>query len=61
MVTPGKIKKRTRIEGAVDVEYWKDWTLTDMAFGQIPINMRIEGYLTGLVGLRVSLPGVAVV
>lgn len=60
-VTPGKVKRRARVEGAVDVEYAKDWGSYDLVTSMTPISLRIEGLLAGLIGLRRSLPGVLVV
>lgn len=61
IVTPGKVKRRARVEGAVDVEYARDWTTNDLTKAMIPVSGIIEGLLYGLVGTRTSLPGILVV
>lgn len=62
VVTPGKVKRRARVEGAVDVEYARDWSNdTDLVKSMTPINTKIEGLLYGLIGTRSALPGILVV
>lgn len=62
VVTPGKVKRRSRVEGAVDVEYARDWSNeSDLVRSMTPINTKIEGMLQGLIGTRSSIPGVLVV
>lgn len=60
-VTPGKVRKRSRVEGAVDVEYARDWWSADLVATMIPISTTIEGILRDLVGLRVPSPAALVV
>lgn len=59
--SPGLRKKSARVEGAVSVEYWMDDSVLDPVMGLIPVNSVVEGLLTGLVGQRTTLPGIAVV
>jgi hypothetical protein len=58
IVTPGKVKKRARVEGAVDVTYAVD---SDVVESQMPVLTVVEGILWGLIGTRQVLPGALVV
>lgn len=60
-VAPGKVKRRARVEGAVEVEYAKDWLSSDLVEGQTPISLAIEGILRDLVSSRRVSPGILVV
>lgn len=62
IVTPGKVKRRARVEGAVEVEYARDWSNeTDLVKSMTPINTKIEGMLHGLISSRSTMPGILVV
>lgn len=59
VVTPGKVKTRARVEGAIDVSYGQGGT--DPVAAMVPVNTAVEGLLVNLVGLRQWLPGALVV
>lgn len=61
-VTTGKVARRKRVEGAVEVEYARDWANDgDLVRSMTPVNTKIEGMLWGLIGELSPLPGVLVV
>jgi hypothetical protein len=66
IVTPGKVKTRSRVEGAVDVWYGgrtgQSQVPTDqLVAAMIPVNTIVDGLLWPIIGMRSPVFGVAVV
>jgi hypothetical protein len=61
VVTPGKVKTRARVEGAVDVSYAAGQTGFGVVADQSPVSSVVEGLLYGLVSSISGIPGVLVV
>lgn len=62
VVTPGSVVQRARVEGAVEVEYARDWAHEyDRVTSMTPIDTMIEGLLGDLIDSRVPLPAILVV
>lgn len=57
-VVPGRVKTRSRVEGAIDVSYSLGG---DPIAAMVPVNTVVEGLLFYLAGSRMILPGVLVV
>lgn len=57
-VTPGKVKTRARVEGAVDVSYGRGG---DLVQSMVPVNTTVEALLFSILGPRSALPGILVV
>jgi hypothetical protein len=61
IVTPGKVKRRARVEGAVDVSYVVGAGTAATLEAMTPVLTRVEGLLQHLIGSRRPLPGILVV
>jgi len=59
IITPGKVKTRARVEGAVDVSYAA--AASDAVGSMIPVLSAVAALLINLVGSRSYKPGVAIV
>lgn len=59
IITPGKVKTRARVEGAVDVSYAA--ASANAVSSMIPVLTAVDALLVNLVGTRAYSPGVAVV
>lgn len=61
IVTPGKVRKRERVEGAISVEYFPDYLSSDLVESLRPVLTKVDAHLQHLVGTRSPLPGILVV
>lgn len=61
-ITPGTAAvKRSRVEGAVEEEYFQDKDSRNAIESMTPVNLIIEGYLAGLIGAYGGMPGILMV